>query len=430
MKASLTTAIAGSVWLLFAAAGDAATFSALNSTTVKFNAGTSEANLIDLGAAKVSFGNTTVYIGTNQVSSNNQDPIVTSFTNGLRDWVSSYDSSGIDGRGVGLLWDEASSNLYGVFTADGGSNGANSFGSTAQGWLGSYGRGGGAKASVLLKLNPDSGEAEAGTYLRSQLPNGNTNTVAPTDLDFVDGEVVFYGDAFFTPLDTDKQPFTEKTSDDGSPFAYRVVLSADLATATQAEAIGWNGVEQFSPLGSGTGEPGGEEPGGEEPGGEEPGGEEPGGEEPGGEEPGGEEPGGEEPGGEEPGGEEPGGEEPGGEEPGGEEPGGEEPGGEEPVGEEPGGEEPGGEEPVGEEPGGEEPGGEEPGGEEPGGEEPVGEEPGGEEPGGEEPGGEEPGGEEPDVASVPEPGFVIGLGALAATSLSMRRRRRSPSQSA
>ena len=78
MKASLTTAIAGSVWLLFAAAGDAATFSALNSTTVKFNAGTSEANLIDLGAAKVSFGNTTVYIGTNQVSSNNQDPIVTS----------------------------------------------------------------------------------------------------------------------------------------------------------------------------------------------------------------------------------------------------------------------------------------------------------------------------------------------------------------
>ena len=322
MKASLTTAIAGSVWLLFSAAGDAATFSALNSTTVKFNAGTSEANLIDLGAAKVSFGNTTVYIGTNQVSSNNQDPIVTSFTNGIRDWVSSYDSSGIDGRGGGLLWDEASSNLYGVFTADGGSNGANSFGSTAQGWLGSYGRGGGAKASVLLKLNPDSGEAEAGTYLRSQLPNGNTNTVVPTDLDFVDGEVVFYGDAFFTPLGTDKQPFTEKTSDDGSPFAYRVVLSADLATATQAEAIGWNGVEQFSPLGS---EPGDEEPGDEEPGDEEH---------------------------------------------------------------------------------------------------------GDEEPGDEEPGDEEPGDEEPDAASVPEPGLIIGLGALAVTSWSMRRRRRSPSQSA
>ena len=323
MKASLTTAIAGSVWLLFSAAGSAATFSALNSTTVKFNAGTSEANLIDLGAAKISFGNTTIYIGTNQVSGNNQDPIVTSFTNGIRDWVNSYDSSGIDGRGVGLLWDEASSNLYGVFTADGGSNGANSFGAATQGgWLSSYGRGGGPKASVLLKLNPDSGEAEAGTYLRSQLSSGNTNTVAPTDLDFVDGEVVFYGDAFFTPLGTDKQPFTEKTSDDGSPFAYRVVLSADLATATQAEAIGWNGVEEFSPLGS---EPGGEEPGGEEPGGEEP---------------------------------------------------------------------------------------------------------GGEEPGGEEPGGEEPGGEEPDVESVPEPGFVIGLGALAATSLSIRCRRRSTSQSA
>ncbi|MEO1095256.1 MAG: PEP-CTERM sorting domain-containing protein [Cyanobacteria bacterium J06638_28] len=245
--------------VLFAVPSYAAAFSSLNSDNVKFNANTSETSLLALGAASISFGSTNIYIGTNQVSGNNQNPIVTSFTNGVRDWVQSYDDSPIDGRGIGLLWDEDSSNLYGVFTADGGSNGADTFGQATQGgWLAGYGPGSGAKASVLLKLDPTTGDAEAGTFIRAQLSSGNTNTVNPTGLDYVDDQVVFFGDSFFTPLDTDGQPLENRDPDAGSPFPYRVVLTPDLSDAISAESIGFEGVTQFSPLDPGSGNGGGD----------------------------------------------------------------------------------------------------------------------------------------------------------------------------
>ncbi|RZM79342.1 hypothetical protein [Leptolyngbya iicbica] len=222
----------------------------LNDNTVKFGPSTSEATLKNLGAASITFGNTTIYIGTFQESSNNQDPIVTSFTNGSRDWTQYYDTSGIDGRGVGLLWNGISQNLYGVFTADGGSQGANTFGQVTQGgWLSGYGSGGGAKVSVLLKLNPATGASEAGTFIRAQLANGNTNTLMPVDLDFVGNQVVFFGDSFFTPLDVNRQRFNNQNPAFNSPFDYRVVLSPDLSRATSAEAIGWNGVTAFGASG-------------------------------------------------------------------------------------------------------------------------------------------------------------------------------------
>jgi len=246
---SLATATTAAILGFCSMPASAASFSALNSEVIKFNPGTSETTLIDLGVASVSFGDTTIYIGTNQVSANNQDPIVASFTNGIQDWVQSYDSSNIDGRGVGLLWDETSASLYGVFTADGGSNGSNTFGAATQGgWLSSYGGGGGSKASVLLKLNPETGSAEAGTYVRAELTGGNTNTVNPTGLDLINNQVVFFGDSFFTPLDIDQEPFDNKEPSANSPFPYRVVFTADLSQAVSAEAIGWDGVTAFSPL--------------------------------------------------------------------------------------------------------------------------------------------------------------------------------------
>lgn len=239
-------AISAALGCLSALPTQAATLSSLNEDIVKFTPNTSEANLMGLGVASISFGDTTIYIGTNQVSSNNQDPIVTSFTNGSRNWTMSYDTSGIDARGVGLLWDEASSNLYGVFTADGGSAGFAE--ATTDGWLSSYGRGGGPVVSVLLKLNPGSGEAEAGTYIRAQLNSGNTNTVRPTGLDFVNNQVVFLGNSFFTPLDANGVPFSDRDESLTSPFEYRVVLNETLTQAISAEAIGWDGVTAFSPL--------------------------------------------------------------------------------------------------------------------------------------------------------------------------------------
>ena len=262
MKLIFTTAIAATLGLLNALPTQAAAFSALNENTVKFTPETSEAALKNTDVARITIGDTTIYIGTYQIGSNNQDPIVVSFTNGTRNWIQRYDTSPVDGRGVGLLWDEASQNLYGVFTADGGANGAATFNALTQGgWLAGYGSGGGAKASVLLKLNPDTGTSEAGTFIRARLSNGGTNTVNPTGLDFIDDEVVFWGESFFTPLDVDGQRFSSQNTVSSSPFPYRVTFTPDLTQATSAEAIGWDGVEQFSSLprdtsNSGSGETG------------------------------------------------------------------------------------------------------------------------------------------------------------------------------
>lgn len=118
----------------------AATFSSVGGS-VTFSPSDSEAELIRRGVTSIQFGDTSIYIGTVQASANNQNPIVTSFTNGLRDWVrTDYETTGADGTGRGLLSDGAG-RLYAVFTAD-GTQGAPSqdyrrF--TSSGWLPTYG---------------------------------------------------------------------------------------------------------------------------------------------------------------------------------------------------------------------------------------------------------------------------------------------------
>ncbi|NJL83664.1 MAG: hypothetical protein HC890_13210 [Chloroflexaceae bacterium] len=181
----------------------AASLSSVSSRVIKFSARDSEATLMARGAASVSFGDTTIYIGTTQVSSINQNPIITSFTNGVRDWaVTNYETGGADSRGQGLLWD-GGSNLYAVFTTDGTQGQASQdfrrF--TTGGWLTSYGAGGGPRASVLLKLDPlnGSGIPGRGTFIRAQTSTGRTNTVVPTGLDFLGDNLVFLGNSFFSP---------------------------------------------------------------------------------------------------------------------------------------------------------------------------------------------------------------------------------------
>ncbi|MEM6836801.1 MAG: hypothetical protein AAF609_08075 [Cyanobacteria bacterium P01_C01_bin.120] len=254
MKFSLATAIAASAAFLIVLPGHAATFFSLNQNVVQLNTGTPESELRSGNAVKINLGDTRVYadcIGINQVSSNNQDSIVTSFTTGARTRTQSCETSSIDARGLGLLYDEGSDNLYDVFTADGSSQGPNTFGAATEssGWLSGYGSGG-PIASVLLKLNPDNRGVEAGTSIRDGLSNGRTNTVRPTDLDLVNDEVIFLGNSFFRPLDTDSNPFDSnaRTSVESSPFDHHVVLTSDLSAATSTEANGWNGLTAFTPL--------------------------------------------------------------------------------------------------------------------------------------------------------------------------------------
>lgn len=217
----------------------------INESVIKFKPTDDENTLIAKDAAVVSNGNTNIYIGTNQVSSNNQDPILTSFTNGERDWVTTdIETTGADGRGIALLWD-GSNNLYAAFTTDGtqGTVEQDFRRFTASGWLSSYGQGGGAKATVLLKIDPGSGSAivDHGTFVSAVLSNGKTNTLVPTDLTFSeDGNLVLTADSYFNPRRVDTTRMEQTTSGD-SPFDYTITFDPSLQIAQSAFSPGWDG---------------------------------------------------------------------------------------------------------------------------------------------------------------------------------------------
>ncbi|NJN87434.1 MAG: hypothetical protein HC881_15410 [Leptolyngbyaceae cyanobacterium SL_7_1] len=157
---------------------------AIATNPVKFSSSDSEAAIAAKGAAKIKLGSQTLYIGTQQVSSTNQNPIIASFdpANPSNRWVrTDYEVTGTDGRGYGLFW--SGTGLYGVFSVDGTQGTiAQDFrrvsGSATQPWLRSYGKGGGAKIAVLAKLNPTNGAMTHAVYLSAVLSNGNSNAIS------------------------------------------------------------------------------------------------------------------------------------------------------------------------------------------------------------------------------------------------------------
>ncbi len=241
MKFPTISAIAAIAAIAIVAPANAASIVA---DPVFFSATDDEATLQGLGVPSLTFGDTTIYIGSQQVAGDNQDPILTSFTNGTRNWlVTDYETTGTDGRGIGLLWD-GGSDLYAAFTVDGtqGTPDQDFRRFTENGWLTSYGAGGGATVSVLLKLDPLTGAGLSGTFITSLLSDMTSNTVIPTGLDFTgDGNVVFYGDSFHSPRNVDGD-MQEQTEVSDPPFSYTAVFDPNLETALCAEAPGWDGV--------------------------------------------------------------------------------------------------------------------------------------------------------------------------------------------
>lgn len=202
----------------------------ITSSVPKFDCTTAEAS-IPSDAAMVTISGSQYYIGTHQATSINQNPVISKFTGGVQDWCrDDYEQTSVDGRGLGLL-STSTGALYAFFTVDGGSNSFN-FG-TGSGWLTGYGSGGGAKVSVLSRIDTTNGGATDGTFIRAELSSGNTNTLEITNMvyDAVNDQIQVQAESFFSPLDTSKNRIT--VSGD-SPFDYVVVFSADLTTATSA----------------------------------------------------------------------------------------------------------------------------------------------------------------------------------------------------
>lgn len=217
----------------------------INSNPIKFGPSDSEGAIAATGAAKITIGTRTVYIGTQQVSSINQNPIIASFdsSNPANNWTKTdYEVTGADGRGYGLFW--SGSNLYAAFTVDGTQGTvAEDFRRVSSGatqtWLRSYGQGGGPKVSVLTRLNLTTGQMTEAVYLSAILSNGNSNSFVITNLTTnATGNVIVNAQSYFAPRRPDGTAMTQTVSA-SSPFNYTLEITPDLKTVISTSAVGW-----------------------------------------------------------------------------------------------------------------------------------------------------------------------------------------------
>lgn len=208
---------------------------AFHSSGLTLGPGESEAELLARGVPSVASGSTRFFIGYQQVSANNQNPVLVRFDQGVQTWLrSDYESSGDDSRGYGLLWD-GGTRLYAVFSSTGsqGDSSQDFRRFAQQGWLRSYGAGGGPKVAVLARIEAASGEVTAASFVSARLSNGNSNSLQINDLTLQSESLQVSASAWYSPRNPDTSPMRCSGS---SPFAYSLNFSLDLRQVLQASA--------------------------------------------------------------------------------------------------------------------------------------------------------------------------------------------------
>jgi hypothetical protein len=207
------------------------------SSSVTFSCSDSEQQLVDKGVVRVKFGRRSIYIGYQQVSGNNKNPIMARFDKGVQAWCrTDFETSGDDGEGYGILWNGRKL-LYAVFSATGtqGSveNDYRRF--TSEGWLTSYGSGGGPRVTILSKINAQNGAPVAGTFVTALLSSGKTNTLNAVDLRYKRKKIVLKANSYYSPRKPDKSAFSCEGS---SPFASVFHFNKKLTSLISAKADG------------------------------------------------------------------------------------------------------------------------------------------------------------------------------------------------
>lgn len=211
------------------------TSKSFHTSGLTLGANESEAELLARGVPSVASGSTRFFIGYQQVSANNQNPVLVRFDQGVQTWLrSDYESSGDDSRGYGLLWD-GGNQLYAVFSSTGsqGDSSQDFRRFAQQGWLRSYGAGGGPKVAVLARIEPASGEVRAASFVSAQLSNGNSNSLQVKDLALQGEALTVQASAWYSPRNPDTSPMRCSGS---SPFAYSLDFSLDLSQVLKASA--------------------------------------------------------------------------------------------------------------------------------------------------------------------------------------------------
>jgi hypothetical protein len=218
---------------------------AFTPSSVAIACGDSAAKLLASGAAKVTFGDSTILAGYAQVSANEQDPIVARIDGGSVVFCEhTKKGGGPDARAYGITWDGRDT-LYGVFTVVGG--GTSFDAASKDGWVPSYGNGGAsAKVMVVGKLDPKTGKLERATFVPSRLVKDGqtkTNTLTPADAVHVrpDGSLEIFGNAAYCSLNPDRTSMCNAGGQD-YPKGYRARLTADLRQMLCASASGVSNV--------------------------------------------------------------------------------------------------------------------------------------------------------------------------------------------
>ncbi|AUB39981.1 Ca2+-binding protein, RTX toxin-related [Nostoc flagelliforme CCNUN1] len=201
---------------------------------VTFSCNDSEATIKAKNGPRVVYGSTAIYIGYQQVSSNNKNPVTIRFNSGIKSWCrTDYETTNDDGTGYGLYWN-GSNVLYGVYSSTGSQTG-NDFRRFATGrWLSSYGSGGGPKVAVIARINPANGQVDYATFLTGKkADNGQTNSLVVQNLLWNGTNLTVQAKSWWTPRRTNTNSMICTGS---SPYQYIAVFTGDLTKVNSASA--------------------------------------------------------------------------------------------------------------------------------------------------------------------------------------------------
>jgi hypothetical protein len=186
-----------------------------------------EATVEGKGVPEVSFADTSIYVGFEQIG-DNQNPLFVRFDAGTQIYCQRHETEGPDGRAAGVTWDGGEL-AYVVYTIVGGGSSLEGKG----GWLSAYApgaiSGGGPKVSVVGRVQTSTGELATASFVIAVKSDNEVNSHSPRGAPTVlaDGNIEFLGASAHKPIDVDGKSAMDCTD---YPFDSRYVLSADLGT--------------------------------------------------------------------------------------------------------------------------------------------------------------------------------------------------------
>ncbi|NJO41721.1 MAG: hypothetical protein HC769_21015 [Cyanobacteria bacterium CRU_2_1] len=208
-----------------------------------------EAQIQSKALNSVISGNTTIYVGYNQVSANNQDPWVASFTNGTLNWYrDDYEFTNDDSRATIAYWDSTTNTLYSGFTSTGtqGTPDQDFRRFATNGWLRTYSDyspagGGGAKVAILARIDPTNGDVTDASFLTSlNSSTQKTNSLVIKELSMNGSNLLVKADSAFAPRRADRTAMTQITGAPSNSPNYTIEFIPNLTSVVSATSTNYS----------------------------------------------------------------------------------------------------------------------------------------------------------------------------------------------